>query len=163
MDQDRTTLEQRLEGLRTEVTTLEAQLTALNSERQHQLRSERSRTIYDLLVGMMLGSIGAGAALIFNVVGCVLMRLHPLQLIRVYLTFPLGEDALHIDDGPAVAIGCGLYLATGALFGMLFHAVLRRYFAGATGLIRGSVTTILGLLLWVVNYHVLLTNLQPAL
>ena len=48
----------------------------------------------------MLGSIAAVASLMFNVVGAAIAGLHPLHIIKVYLTFPLGARALYIfQDG----------------------------------------------------------------
>ena len=81
-------------------------------------------TAYHVLAGFVLGIFGACTSLLFNVVGSVLVGQHPLQLIRVYLTFPLGESALQTDSGLAVATGCCLYLGTGMLLGIPFHIVL---------------------------------------
>ena len=36
-------------------------------------------------------------SLLFNVIGAPLAGKSPLELIRVYLTFPLGEKALELD------------------------------------------------------------------
>ena len=46
------------------------------------------------------------ASLLFNVVGASLFDKHPLRLIQVYLTFPLGEKALG-DDFSGFALGGG--------------------------------------------------------
>lgn len=163
MNESREQLQQRLTEVRAEAAALEKRLAALDANETQAFSSTGYRTSHEVLVGMMLGVIGAGAALIFNVVGSVLIRLHPLELIRVYLTFPLGEEALSIDHGIALAIGCGLYLVTGAGFGIGFHLILSRYFGDTSNRKRIVVASVLGLLLWFVNYHVLLANLQPAL
>ena len=52
---------------------------------------------YYATAGFLLGSFGAMASLLFNVVGAPLAGKSPLELIRVYLTFPLGEKALQLD------------------------------------------------------------------
>ena len=72
-------------------------------------------TAYYANNGFMLGMFAAISSLLFNVVGATVFGLHPLQLIRVYLTFPLGEEALSLESGLTLAIGCCLYIFTGAL------------------------------------------------
>ncbi|NIW75636.1 MAG: hypothetical protein GWN08_10365, partial [Gemmatimonadetes bacterium] len=53
-----------------------------------------------------------------------------MQLIRVYLTFPMGERALSASEGLALSVGSGLYLITGAILGIGFHLVLRTFRQG---------------------------------
>lgn len=118
-------------------------------------------TAYHTLAGFVLGMFGALTSLLFNVVGSLLVGQHPLQLIRVYLTFPLGEEALRAEDGVSLSIGCCLYLATGMLLGVVFHLVLTRWFSRATTVIRVGVVCALALAIWIVNYYAILSWLQP--
>jgi hypothetical protein len=111
---------------------------------------------------MMLGFFAAASSLLFNIVGSVIVRQHPLELIRIYLTFPLGEKALSIESGATLALGCCLYLATGMIYGIPFHLVLSRFFDKASWLARLGVVTGMGIVLWLINYYVLLSWLQPA-
>ena len=63
-------------------------------------------------------------------IGAPIAGKNPLELIRVYLTFPLGESALRLTeqpgghyvlgDGMILAFGCCLYLFTGMLLGVPF-------------------------------------------
>ncbi len=119
-------------------------------------------TTYHILAGMMLGFVGAISSLIFNVVGSLLTQQHPLQLIRVYMTFPLGERALQIESGAVLALGCCLYLMTGTAYGVFFHIILSRFFSRSKTGLRFTVSTTLGLLLWVINFYGILSWLQPA-
>ncbi|MEO2048819.1 MAG: hypothetical protein ABGX16_19860 [Pirellulales bacterium] len=64
---------------------------------------------YYATVGFILGLFGAMSSLLLNVVGSVLAGKHPLEIIRVYLTFPLGDQALQMESGLALAVGCWLY------------------------------------------------------
>jgi hypothetical protein len=118
---------------------------------------------YHLLAGMVLGLIAAAASLMFNIVGAAMLNKHPLELIRVYLTFPLGEKALEIDSGFALAAGCCLYLMTGMIGGIPFHMVLSRFFSDSSPLIRFAVASVLGIGVWIINYYGVLFWLQPAL
>lgn len=120
-------------------------------------------TTYHILSGMVLGMIGATASLLLNVIGSIMVRQHPLELIRVYLTFPLGEKALGLDGGFTLAAGCCLYLGTGMVFGIPFHLVLSRFYGRASVSRRFAVTTAMALGLWVLNYYGLLLWLQPLL
>jgi hypothetical protein len=104
----------------------------------------------------------------FNVVGALLTGLHPLQLIRVYLTFGLGERALQLeldkgDGGLALIIGCCLYIATGMLLGVVFQVALSSL-AGRDSLGKRLLfASLMGLAVWVVNYYGVLYWLQPLL
>jgi hypothetical protein len=113
------------------------------------------------------------ASLLFNVIGATIAGEHPLRIIGVYLTFPLGEQALRltsasgtdyvIDDGVILALGCCLYIGTGMVLGVLFHTVISMLSEGRSLLIRVNVGTLLGVLVWSVNYYGVLVWLQPLL
>ena len=53
-------------------------------------------TAYYVITGAMLGIFGAATSLLFNVIGSYVwtettgQAQHPLRLIQIYLTFPLG-------------------------------------------------------------------------
>src|SRR5262249_27780277 len=143
---------QRLEELRAEVRRLEAELT----EGAVVWPPRSYDTAFHVLAGFVLGIFGAATSLLFHVVGSLLVGPHPLQLIRVYLTFPLGKPALQIESGLTLAIGCCLYLGTGMLLGIPFHLVYSRLPRGTSLLTRVVVATGLGLLLWVVNFYAIL-------
>ncbi len=119
--------------------------------------------LWHVVIGLMLGALGSVVSLIANVVGAPLFGRHPLELIRVYLTFPMGERALEVADGAILTIGCVLYLATGALFGILFHLGWTVWFAQASRMKKIAVATGVGLALWIVNFYLVLSWLQPLL
>ena len=99
-------------------------------------------TAYYATAGFVLGIFGAMASLLFNVICAPIAGKTPLELIRIYLTFPLGEKALELSsagpggyavgDGVILAIGCCLYLGTGMLLGIPVYLALTR-FAGKGG------------------------------
>jgi hypothetical protein len=118
---------------------------------------------YYATTGFMLGIFGGMSSLLFNVVGSALVGQHPLELIRVYLTFPLGDRALEIDSGLALAVGCCLYLGTGMLLGIPVYLALTRWTAHSSLGKRLVVASIVSLLIWLVMYYGILSWLQPAL
>lgn len=120
-------------------------------------------TTYHILAGMVLGLAGAITSLLFNIIGAAMVGKHPLELIRVYLTFPMGEKALEVQSGFVLAAGCCLYLGTGMIGGIPFHMILSRYFDRAGGGKRFLVASVLALGVWLINYYGLIAWLQPAL
>lgn len=121
------------------------------------------------LVGLLLGGMAGSTSLLLNVIGSTLWPSisgepqHPLRLIQVYLTFPLGESALELNSGAALALGCLLYIATGMLYGVLFEVVLSYFMPYAGTWARISICSVLSLILWGVNYYAFLLWLQPVL
>ena len=118
---------------------------------------------YELMGGMVLGLLGAAASLLFNIIGATMVGKHPLELIRVYLTFPMGEKALQLDADFALAAGACLYLFTGMIGGIPIHMILSRWFGPSTRGLRFVAATVLGIGVWLVNYYGLIAWLQPAL
>jgi len=161
---------QELEALKAKVERLENEITTARSG--PGWRATGYYPAYHATAGFLLGSLGAVVSLLFNMVGAPLAGKSPLELIRVYLTFPLGEKALQLTQGQntfavndrvIVAFGCCLYLATGMLWGIPVYMTLAR-FAASGGLIkRLVVASIVSLLIWGIMFYGILSWLQPLL
>lgn len=161
-----------------ELDDLQARVQALEVEiAQDQLavrrQALRDYPVYHATVGCLLGVFGAAISLLFNVIGALAAGKNPLELIRVYLTFPLGENALRLTDatqnvyalgdGMIVALGCCLYLVTGMVLGMPIALALT-WFAPRGGLTKRLVVGgLAALAIWGVNFYGILAWLQPAL
>lgn len=121
------------------------------------------------VVGLVLGGIAGCTSLIVNVIGSALWPAisgeaqHPLRIIQVYLTFPLGESALRLNSGAVLALGCLLYLGTGMLYGMLFELVISYFLPFARTGARLATCALLSVIVWAVNYYGVLLWLQPLL
>ncbi len=158
--------EARLARLREEAAQLEAEIDA---ERFGRAAGEWARRGYYLTyyatAGFFLGMVGALVSLVFNIAGASIAGKDPLQLIRVYLTFGMGDKALDpaFDNGLALAMGCVLYIATGMLLGIVFQVVLSRYAANAGLAGRLAWATVLAVAVWLVNFYGLIAWLQPLL
>ena len=120
-------------------------------------------------VGLWQGALAGCVSLLLNVVGSAFWPAisgtpqHPLRLIQVFLTFPLGESALGLDSGPLLALGCLMYLATGMFYGMLIVVALS-YFLPNSGVFGRLVAcSILATAIWVINFYGVLSWLQPLL
>ena len=124
---------------------------------------------YEVLAGTVLGLFGALVSLVFNIVGALVvpppagLAPDPLNLIRVYLTFPMKDAALTTDNGVALAIGCCLYLFTGMALGVPFQVAQARILPNGTLRGRLILATVVGLLVWIVNFYCILSWLQPLL
>lgn len=160
-------MESELQKLKEQVAAMESQMA---TSAQSEWPPKGYYATYHLLAGMVLGLIGAITSLLFNIVGAALVGKHPLELIRVYLTFPLGEKALTMIGqgfegvgGFLLAAGCCMYLGTGMIGGIPFHMILSRFFGKSSGTVRFAVTTALAIGVWIINYYVILNQLQPLL
>jgi hypothetical protein len=119
--------------------------------------------LWHVVIGAMLGTLGAMVSLLANILGAPLLGHRPLELIKVYLTFPMGGRALELDEGVVLFVGCVLYLLTGAIYGVFFHLVIRLFFTEASAKKRFLVATGLALGLWILNFYLILSWLQPLL
>lgn len=154
----------RLEELRQEVAQLEAELGQLEPS-TWQPKASDYYGMYHATSGLVLGIAGAIASLVFNVIGSLAVEQHPLRLIQVYLTFPLGEQALstELNTGITLAVGCCLYVGTGMVLGIFFQMAFARFTPNANLSMRLLLATVLGLVLWGVNFYLILDWLQPLL
>jgi hypothetical protein len=151
-----------------EIESLQARLGQLEAEVHDLAAGEvwtppKYYTAYEMMGGMVLGLIAAGASLLFNVIGGLMFGKHALELIRVYLTFPMGEPALELENGFALAAGVCLYLMTGMSGGIPIHMILSRYFKQSSGMVRFVAATVLGIGVWLVNFYGFLYWAQPLL
>ncbi|MEQ8765593.1 MAG: hypothetical protein RL885_16830 [Planctomycetota bacterium] len=150
----------RLEELRLELERLESEVAL---EKAAEWPPKGYYTAYHAMAGAFLGMLGAMASLLFNVIGSLLVGKDPLQIVRVYLTFPLGGQALDQAEDLAVAIGVCLYIGTGMVLGIPIQLILSRYFGKASFVKQLLLVTVIGLGLWVINFYAILSWLQPAL
>jgi hypothetical protein len=119
--------------------------------------------LWHVAFGLMIGALGALVALAANAAGAPLFGRRPLELIRVFLTFPMGQRALDAEPGLVLSVGCTLYLLTGALLGVAYHLGMSLWFAGAPPSRRIAVTVAFGLGLWIVSFYMVLSWLQLLL
>lgn len=128
---------------------------------------------YHATTGFILGMFAATVSLLINVIGAPIVGKSPLELIRIYLTFPLGENALRlsegtqdlyaIPDGVILAIGCCLYIGTGMMLGVPFFVILGKFTERKSTGYRLIIATALAAALWAVNFYAILSWLQPVL
>ena len=160
-----------LTELKLKVASLEAEVSTASAG--DQWNHDSFYGTYYGTVGFVFGGIAAMVSLLLNVVGATVAGKHPLEIIRVYMTFPLGEKALAlstgegggmvISDGVILALGCCLYIGTGMVLGVLFHWVICRFALKKPLAVRMAWGTGLAIAVWIVNFYGILSWLQPAL
>ncbi len=160
-----------LNALKHQVSMLEAEITEQDIPRDW--KPEKFYSAYYITTGFVLGGVAAMASLLFNVIGSTITQRNSLEIIRVYLTFPLGEQALKlgtaegakyvISDGMIIALGCCLYIGTGMVLGTLFHVVISMFGENKSLTTRLVIGSVLGIVIWGVNYYLILSWLQPLL
>lgn len=150
-----------LAELQARVAHLEEQI---NAEAAGPFRPKGYYAGYYATTGFMLGIFGGMASLLFNVVGSTLTGRYPLEIIRAYLTFPLGDKAFDLppeQNGLMLAIGCCLYLGTGMLLGIPLYLALTRWGDGKSIVVKFVIATIVALVIWLINFYGILAWLQP--
>ncbi len=159
---------QELEALKLKVEQLESEI--LTARSGPGWRATGYYSAYYATSGFLLGSLGAIVSLVFNLIGAPLAGKSPLELIRVYLTFPLGDKALQLTQGQnsfavndrvIIAFGFCLYLATGMLLGIPIYMALAKFAASGGVVKRLIVASIVSLLIWAVMFYGILSWLQP--
>ncbi len=160
-----------LERLRAQLEQLETEIGA--EESQPGWKPSGYYTAYYATAGFLLGIFGAMASLLVNVIAAPIAGKTPLELIRIYLTFPLGGRALEltntaggdlaVSDGVILALGCCLYLGTGMLLGIPVYLALTRFAAKGGLIVRLVVASVVSLAIWGINFYGILSWLQPLL
>jgi hypothetical protein len=162
---------QEFETLKERVAQLESELREVEASRPWQPAG--AYPAYDATAGFVLGGLAAASALLVNVIGAPIAGKQSLELIRVYLTFPLGEQALAladpertgqvVGDGMILAFGCCLFLFTGMLLGIPMQVVLARFNGQARLSKRLLIGGAMGIALWLVNFYLILSWLERLL
>ncbi len=155
-----------LSELRRRAAELEAELNATSAATPDWPPKE-FYTAYYAMTGGVLGIFGAIVSLVVNVIGAPLAGKSPLELIKVYLTFPIGERALSLsseNEGLILAMGCCLYIGTGMLIGVPIYLFMARVCGKNSTLVkRILVGCSASLVVWAIAFYGVLSWLQPAL
>jgi hypothetical protein len=118
---------------------------------------------YHITSGAILGGFGSITSLLFNIIGSVIFGKHPLELIRVFMTFPMGEAALTSDADTVLIIGVILYIVTGSMLGILFELIMAKYFKDSSTIQKVLIAVSVSVAIWLINFFAILSWLQPLL
>jgi hypothetical protein len=115
-----------------------------------------------VVAGMILGILGSLVSFAMHVLGSVLIAQDPLRILRVYGTVFLGPKALTTDDLNFFMLVAVVHFSVGAAAGAVFHVLVNRLVPDRwpLQLVLGAAY---GLLMWIVNFYVVIAWLQPRL
>ncbi len=116
-----------------------------------------------VVVGAILGVLGSLASFLFNVFGSLMIDQDPYRILRVFGTVFLGEEALTTANLNFFMLVAVVHFSVGALAGAVFHVVVNRYFPGKSWGWYIAAGAAYGVLMWIVNFYLVLTWLEPAL
>jgi hypothetical protein len=115
-----------------------------------------------IVAGVTIGILGSLTSFVFNVLGSLLVRQDPLLFLRVYGTVFLGKAALTTDDLNFFMLVAVVHFSVGASAGAVFQVLISRYVPERWGL-QVVLGGLYGLVMWVVNFYVVIAWLQPRL
>ncbi len=115
-----------------------------------------------VVAGTMIGILGSLVSFLFHVVGSVLVNQDPLRFLRVYGTVFLGARALTTEDLNFFMLVAVVHFSVGALAGAVFHVLVNWLVPGRTAT-QIALGAAYGLLMWIVNFYVVIAWLQPRL
>lgn len=117
---------------------------------------------YYVVAGLMLGVLGSLVSFLANVVGSIVIEQDPLLFLRVYGTVFLGKEALVTHDLNFFMLVAVVHFSVGAVAGAVFHVLVSLY-TPERAVVSIGLGAIYGLLMWVVNFYVVIEWLETSL
>jgi hypothetical protein len=117
---------------------------------------------YYVVSGTILGILGSITSFACHVLGSIAVHQNPLRVLRVYGTFFLGPAALTTDDLDFFMLVAVVHFSVGAAAGAVFNVLVNRFAPPRAG-IQIALGAAYGLLMWIVNFYVVIAWLQPLL
>jgi len=151
-----------IEQHRIRIVQLEAELAALGAPTTSTWPPTGFYLTYYVVAGAILGILGSLTSFLFNVFGSLIIDQDPYYFLRVYGTVFLGQKALETADLNFFMLVAVVHFSVGAAAGAVFHVWINRY--GPQGATQQIVAgAVYGLLMWIVNFYLVLLWLEPAL
>jgi hypothetical protein len=148
-----------IEQHRTAITELEAQLIQPVSTNWPPVGFYF--TFY-IVAGITIGIIGSTISFLFHVIGSLIVNQDPLLFLRVYGTVFLGAKALTTEDLNFFMLVAVVHFSVGAGAGAVFQVFVSR-FVPDRPLLHIACGAAYGLLMWVVNFYLVFSWLEPRL
>lgn len=115
-----------------------------------------------IVAGATIGILGSMTSFAFNVLGSLMVQQDPLLFLRVYGTVFFGANALTTEDLNFFMLVAVVHFSVGASAGAVFQVFVSRFVPD-----RPTLQIVLGgaygLAMWLVNFYLIITWLQPLL
>jgi hypothetical protein len=115
-----------------------------------------------IVAGATIGILGSLTSFLFHIIGSLIVHQDPLLFLRVYGTVFLGARALTTDDLNFFMLVAVVHFSVGASAGAVFH-VLVNWLIPERPMLQIALGAAYGLIMWVVNFYIVLSWLQPLL
>jgi hypothetical protein len=151
-----------IEAHRARIVELEAEMAAAGAVPLSTWPPQGFYLTYYIVAGAILGILGSLTSFLFNVFGSLVVDQDPYYFLRVYGTVFLGEAALKTTDLNFFMLVAVVHFSVGAMAGAVFHVWINRF---GPQLPRQQIAAgaVYGLLMWIVNFYLVLLWLEPAL
>lgn len=160
VDEDKQALEREIDQHRNAISSLEARIQAMESRPESW---PEFYFVYYCVAGLVLGIIGALTSFFFNVIGSMMVHQDPMQLIRVYGTFFVGEEALTTQDLNFLMLVLMSHFSVGAVGGAVYHVVMNKYFGTRSYEWKLMMGAGWGLAIWIGSFYLVISWAQPMM
>lgn len=161
MEESKASLLEEIERHRRAIEGLEERLGRLEADERVAWPPREFYTTYYVVVGMIIGIMGALASFLFNVMGSMFINQDPMMLIRVFGTLFRGREALVTDDQNFIMLVLMVHFTVGAVGGAVYHVFVNQRCADCPYRHKIFLGAGWGLIIWVVNFYLILSWLQP--
>lgn len=161
MEEKRESLLAEIERHRQAIENLEERLQRVESEEKTAWPPRDFYTTYYVVVGMIIGTMGALTSFFFNVIGSMFVNQDPMMLIRVFGTLFKGREALVTEDQNFIMLVLLVHFTVGAAGGAVYHVLVNLRCADRSYGQKVLLGVGWGLVIWIVNFYLILSWLQP--
>ena len=125
--------------------------------------SRQWRAMYFGTVGAVAGFLGSLVMIAADIVAAQAMGKSPFMMLRVYATLTQGAGALSLSNWTFFLSAFVMHLALGSALGAIFALSIsgRSRYQNAGHYLSAGVA--FGLLIWIVNFYLLLSWIQPLI
>jgi hypothetical protein len=160
VDEDKQALQQEIDQHKNAISALESRIQAMEARPESW---PEFYFVYYCVAGLMIGVIGALTSFLFNVVGSMIVHQDPMQLIRVFGTFFVGEEALTSQDLNFLMLVLMSHFSVGSVAGAIYHVTMNKYFADRSYEWKLMMGVAWGLAIWIGSFYLVISWVQPMM
>ena len=160
VDEDKQALQREIDRHKEAIGALEARIQAMETRPDSW---PEFYFVYYCVAGLMIGVIGALTSFFFNVIGSMMVHQDPMQLIRVFGTFFVGEEALITQDLNFLMLVLMSHFSVGSVGGAVYHVVINKHFVDRSYEWKLMMGVAWGLAIWIGSFYLVISWVQPMM